>query len=57
MNETKDTTLCIICGQSFAQDGAEEDLTVQLRFVSVIRCHDPFTMDLLNRTVAKVRNI
>jgi len=29
VNETEDTTHSIICGHSFAQDGTEEELTVQ----------------------------
>jgi len=29
VNEAEDTTLRIICVQSFAQDGTEEELTVQ----------------------------
>ena len=36
VKDAEDTTRCISCGQTFAQAGFE-DLTVQLRFVSVIR--------------------
>jgi hypothetical protein len=32
VNETEDTTFHIICGQSFAQDGVEEEMKVQLQF-------------------------
>jgi len=57
MNEAKDTTLHSICGQSFAQDGAEEEMTVQLQFFSVTGCHGPCTMDTLSNVVTKLRNI
>jgi len=56
VSETEDTTHRIICGQSFAQDGTEEELTVQKRFVSVNLCHDQCTMDLLNHAVTKLPN-
>jgi len=57
VNEAEDTTLRIICGQSFAQDGTEEELPVQKRYVSVIRCHDQCTMDLLNHAVTRLLNV
>jgi hypothetical protein len=41
MNEAEDTTFCINCGHSFSKDEAEEELTMQLRIFSAIRCHDP----------------
>jgi hypothetical protein len=41
VDEIEDTLIRIICGQSFAHYGTEEELTVQLGFVSAIRCHDP----------------
>jgi hypothetical protein len=47
----------IICGQSFAEDGNEEELTVEMGFVSASRCHNPCAMELLNRAVAKLRSI
>jgi hypothetical protein len=56
-NEAEDTTLHITCGRSFSQDGTEEKLTLQLGFFSVIRCHDPCKIDLLNHAVTKLRNI
>ena len=37
----EDTSVRIICGQSFAEDRTEEEMTMQLEFVSAIRCHDP----------------
>ena len=37
VNESEDTTLRIICGQSLAKDRTEEQLTVQKPFVSIIR--------------------
>jgi hypothetical protein len=39
LDEAEDTTLRIICVQSFVQNGTKEELTVQLGFVSVVRCH------------------
>jgi len=57
VNEAEDTTLHIICGQSFAQDGAEEELTLQLRFFSVTRCHDPCTMDPINHAMTMLCKI
>ena len=56
-NEAEDTTNRFICGQSFAKDGNEKELKVQKRFVSVIRCHDQCTMDLLNQAVTKHRKV
>jgi hypothetical protein len=41
VDESEDTLILIICGQSFGKDGNEEELIVQLGFVSAIRCHDP----------------
>jgi hypothetical protein len=41
VNEAEDTTFRNICGQSFAKDEAEDELTVQLRIFPAIRCHDP----------------
>jgi hypothetical protein len=41
VDEFKDTLIRIICEQSFAEDGTEEELAVQLEFDSAIRCHDP----------------
>jgi hypothetical protein len=41
VNEAEDTTFRIKCGHSFSKDEAEEELTVQLRIVPAIRCHDP----------------
>jgi len=57
LNETEDTTHRTICGQSFAQDGTKEELKVQNRFVSVIRCHDQCTMDLLHHAVTNLPNV
>jgi len=57
LNEAEDTTLHIICGQSFAQDEAEEEMTVQLQFFSVTGCHGPCTMDTLSHVVMKFRKI
>ena len=57
VGEAEVTTLRIIFGQSFVQNGTEEELTVQLGFASVIRCHDPFVNKLLNQAVAKHRSI
>ena len=47
VDEFEDTLIRIICGQSFAEDGTEEEMTMQLEFVSAIRYHDPCAMDLL----------
>jgi len=57
VNKAEDTTLRFIYGQSFAQNGTEEELAVQNRFVSVIRCHDQCTMDLLHHAVTKLPNV
>jgi len=57
VTEAEDTTLLIIYGQSFDQNGAEEELTVQLGFFSVICCQDICTIDVLNHAVTKLRNI
>jgi len=57
MNEAEDTTLYSICRQSLAQDGAEEEMTVQLQFFSVTGCHGPCTMDTLSHVVTKFRKI
>ena len=57
VDEFEDTLIHIICGQSFAEDGTEEEMTVQLEFVSAIRCHDPCAMELLHHGVAKLRSI
>jgi hypothetical protein len=56
-NEVEDTTPRTISGQSLAQDGTEEELTVQKQFVSLIPCHDQCTMDLPNHAVTKLRNV
>ena len=53
----EDTSVRIICGQSFAEDRTDEEMTMQLEFVSAIRCHDPCTMELLHHVVAKIRSI
>ena len=53
----EDTLMRIIWGQSFAKDGTEEELTVQLGFVSAIRSHDACAMELLNLDVVKFRSI
>jgi len=37
VDEFEDALIRIYCGQSFAEDGTEEELTVQLGFVSTIR--------------------
>ena len=57
LNEAEDTIIRIICGQSFTLDRTEEELTVQKRFVSVIRCHDQCTRDLLSHAVKRLRNV
>ena len=57
MDEFEDTLMPTICGQSLAEDGTEDELTVQLGFVSAIRCHDSCAMELLNLDVAKLRSI
>jgi hypothetical protein len=57
VDEFEDTLIRIICGQSFADNGNEEEMTVQLGLVSAIRCHDPCAMELLNNDVAKLRSI
>jgi hypothetical protein len=57
VDEFEDTLIRIICGQSFAEDGTKGKLTVQLGFISAIRCHDPCPMELLNHDVAKLRSI
>ena len=57
VNEAEDTTLRIIWGQLCAQNETEEELTVQKRFVSAIRCLEQCTMDLLNYAVTKLRKV
>ena len=57
VDEFEDTSIPIVCGQSFAKDGTEEEMTVQLEFVSAIRCHDTCAMELLHHGVAKLRSI
>jgi hypothetical protein len=57
VDEFEDILTHIICGQAFAEEGTEEELTVQLGFVSAIRCHDPCAMELLNHDVPILRNI
>jgi hypothetical protein len=57
LDETEDTTLRIICAESFAQEPTEKEQIVPQGFVSVIRCHDPCAMDLINHAVAKIRII
>jgi hypothetical protein len=57
VDEFEDTLTRIIFGQSFDQNGTEEELTVQLSFVAAIHCHDPCAMELLNHDVAKLRSI
>ena len=47
----------IICGQSFAEEEIEEELTVQMEFVTATRCQDPCAKELLNQDVAKLRSI
>jgi hypothetical protein len=56
VEEFENTLIRIICGHSFADDGNEEEMTVQLEFVSAIRCHDPCAMEMLNHGVAKLRS-
>jgi hypothetical protein len=53
VDEFEDTLTRISCGQAFAEDGTEEELTVQLGFVSTIRCQDTCAMELLIQDVAK----
>ena len=55
LEEFEDILIRIVCGQLFAEDGNEEELTLQLRFVSTILCHEPRAMELLNHDVAKLR--
>jgi hypothetical protein len=57
MYDFEDTLIHIIYGHSLAENGNEEELTVQLGFVSAIRCHDPCAMEMLNHDVAKLRRI
>jgi hypothetical protein len=57
VDEFEDILIRILCGESFAEDENEEELTVQLGFVSAIRCHDSCAMELLNHDVAKLRSI
>jgi len=57
VNEFEDTLMHIICRQLFAEGRTEEELTVQLAFVTAIRSHDPRAMDLLNLDMAKLRSI
>jgi len=57
VNEFEDTLMHIICGQSFAEDRTEEELAMQLAFVTAIRSHDPRAMELLNHDMAKFRSI
>ena len=57
MDEFEDTLMPTICGQSLTEDGTEEELTVQLEFVSAIRFQDTCAMELLNLDMAKLRSI
>jgi hypothetical protein len=57
VDESEDTLIRIICGQSFAEDGTVEQMSVQLEFFSAIRYHDPYAMELLNHDVVKLRSI
>jgi hypothetical protein len=51
------TLIGIVCRQSLTENGNEEELTVQLGFVSAIRCHEQCAMKLLYHDVAKLRRI
>jgi hypothetical protein len=57
VKDFEDTIIGISCGQSFVDNGTKEELTMQLGFVSAIRCHDPCAMELLNQDVPKFRSI
>ena len=57
VDDFEDTLIRIIRGQSFSENGNEEEVTVQLGFVSAIRCHDPSALELLNHDVAKLSSI
>jgi hypothetical protein len=57
VDEFVDTLFSNICGQSIAEKGTEEELTVQLGFLSAIRSHDPCAMELINHDVAKLCGI
>jgi hypothetical protein len=55
VDETEGITLRIICAESFAHEATEKEQVVQLGFDSVIRCHDPCAMELINHAAVKIR--
>jgi hypothetical protein len=57
VEEFEDTLIRISCGQSFAENEIKEELSMQMGFVSAIRCHDKCAMQLLNQDVPKFRSI
>ena len=57
VDDFEDTLIRVICGESSGENGNEEEVTVQLGFVSAIRCHDPCAMELINHDVTKLRSI
>ena len=57
VDEFEETSVHIICVQSLAENGTEEEMTVQLEFVSAILFQDPCAMELLHHGVAKLRSI
>jgi hypothetical protein len=57
LDDSEDALIRIICFQSFAEDGTEEKLALQLKFVSSNPSHDRCAMELLNHDVEKLRSI